>query len=227
MSEQFRLNRRDLNGLQLPRYIVVEGPIGAGKTALAKLLADTFSYDTLLESPEENPFLSRFYAGDRSAALSAQLFFLMQRTELVDLMRQANPLGPARVADFLMEKDRLIAEATLDSDELSLYEQVYQRLRLDAPKPDLVIYLQATPNVLLERISQHGVAAEQSIDKRYLDSLNETYSRFFHFYDQAPLLIINVASLDWLSNIEDYNNLVRYMLNITSGRHYYNPQAAL
>lgn len=227
MSEQSRLTRQDLSDYRLPRYVVVEGPIGAGKTTLAKLLADTFNYDTLLESAEDNPFLNRFYAGEKNAALSAQLFFLMQRAQLLNLIRQADLFTPVRVADFLIEKDRLFAEVTLDSDELALYEQVYKHLTLDAPKPDLVIYLQATPDVLLERIAQRGIAAEQSIDKMYLDRLNEAYSRFFHFYDQAPLLIVNAASLDWVNNVEDYNNLVRYMLNITSGRHYYNPQAAL
>lgn len=227
MSEQPRLTRQDLCDYRLPRYVVVEGPIGAGKTTLAKLLADTFNYDTLLESAEDNPFLNRFYAGEKNAALSAQLFFLMQRAQLLNLIRQADLFTPVRVADFLIEKDRLFAEVTLDRDELALYEQVYKHLTLDAPKPDLVIYLQATPDVLLERIAQRGIAAEQSIDKMYLDRLNEAYSRFFHFYDQAPLLIVNAASLDWVNNVEDYNNLVRYMLNITSGRHYYNPQAAL
>lgn len=227
MSEQPRLTRQDLHGGPLPRYVVVEGPIGAGKTTLAKLLADTFNYDTLLESAEDNPFLNRFYAGEKNAALSAQLFFLMQRAQLLNLIRQADLFTPVRVADFLIEKDRLFAEVTLDNDELALYEQVYKHLTLDAPKPDLVIYLQATPDVLLERIAQRGIAAEQSIDKTYLNRLNEAYSRFFHFYDQAPLLIINAASLDWVNNVDDYNNLVRYMLNITSGRHYYNPQAAL
>lgn len=227
MSEQPRLNQQDLSDCQLPRYVVVEGPIGAGKTTLAKLLANTFNYDTLLECAEDNPFLNRFYAGEKNAALSAQLFFLMQRAQLLNQIRQADLFTPVRVADFLIEKDRLFAEVTLDSDELSLYQQVYQHLTLDAPKPDLVIYLQATPDVLLERIAQRGISAEQSIDKVYLDRLNEAYSRFFHFYDQAPLLIINAASLDWVNNVEDYNNLVRYMLNITSGRHYYNPQAAI
>lgn len=227
MTEKTRLNRHDLSNYELPRYVVVEGPIGAGKTTLAKLLAKTFNYDTLLEAPENNPFLNRFYAGEKNAALSTQLFFLMQRAQLLNTIEQADLFAPVRVADFLIEKDHLFAEVTLDSDELALYEQVYQHLTLDAPTPDLVIYLQAAPEVLLERIQERGIAAEQSIDKPYLKRLNEAYSRFFHFYDQAPLLIINAASIDWVNNVEDYNELVRYMLSLNSGRHYYNPQAAL
>lgn len=227
MNEHSRLHRHDLSDYELPNYIVVEGPIGAGKTTLTKMLAETFNYETLLESAEENPFLNRFYAGEKNAALSTQLFFLMQRAQLLNLMQQTDLFTPVRVADFLIEKDHLFAEVTLDADELALYEQVYKHLTFDAPRPDLVIYLQATPEVLLERIQHRGIAAEQSIDKPYLSRLNEAYSRFFHFYDQAPLLIVNAASLDWVNNVDDYNNLVRYMLNITSGRHYYNPQAAL
>lgn len=227
MSEETRMQRHDLAEFTLPRYVVVEGPIGAGKTTLTKLLAETFNYDMLLEAPEDNPFLHRFYAGEKNAALSTQLFFLMQRAQLLTRIQQNDLFSPVRVADFLMEKDHLFAEVTLDQDELALYEQVYQHLTLNAPKPDLVIYLQATPDILLERIQQRGIDAEQSIDTPYLQRLNEAYSRFFHFYDQAPLLIINAASLDWVNNAEDYNNLVRYMLNITSGRHYYNPQAAI
>lgn len=227
MSNESRLQRLDLADYSLPHYVVVEGPIGAGKTTLTKLLAATFNYDTLLEAPEDNPFLNRFYAGEKNAALSTQLFFLMQRAQLLNRIQQNDLFTPVRVADFLMEKDHLFAEVTLDKDELALYEQVYQHLTLDAPKPDLVIYLQATPDILLERIQQRGINAEQSIDTHYLQRLNEAYSRFFHFYDQAPLLIINAASLDWVNNAEDYNNLVHYMLNITSGRHYYNPQAAI
>lgn len=227
MSDETRMQRHDLAEFTLPRYVVVEGPIGAGKTTLTKLLAETFNYDTLLEAPEDNPFLHRFYAGEKNAALSTQLFFLMQRTQLLNRIQQNDLFSPVRVADFLMEKDHLFAEVTLDHDELALYDQVYQHLTLNAPKPDLVIYLQATPDVLLERIQQRGIDAEQSIDTSYLQRLNEAYSRFFHFYDQAPLLIINAASLDWVNNAEHYNNLVRYMLNITSGRHYYNPQASI
>jgi len=132
-----------------------------------------------------------------------------------------------RVADFLIEKDQLFAQHTLDSEELKLYLQVYEKLTIDAPKPDLVIYLQAPADILLERIHRRGIRAEQHITYEYLHRLNEAYTRFFHFYDASPLLIVNAADIDWVNNPKDYRNLVDYMLNIKNGRHYYNPQPLL
>lgn len=222
-----RLTREELSGIELPSFIVVEGPIGSGKTTLSKMLAATLNCDLLLEDAEANPFLNRFYAGEKNAALATQLFFLMQRTQQLNALHQSDLFSPQRVADFLIEKDRLFAEVTLDADELALYNQVYQHLTLDVPKPDLVIYLQATPTVLLERIHQRGIPAEQSIRIDYLQQLNEAYSRFFHYYNNSALLIINVTDFDWVNNISDYNNLVRYLLSIHSGRHYYNPQPGI
>jgi deoxyguanosine kinase len=225
--ESRRLNLSDLNNQQLPRYLVIEGPIGVGKTTLARMLAESFSCATLLEEAEANPFLPRFYAGEKNAALATQLFFLMQRAQQLQSLRQDDLFADTRVSDFLIDKDRLFAEVTLDADELALYEQVYTHLTLDAIEPDLVIYLQAPTSTLLERIHRRGITAEQSITREYLDRLNSAYSRFFHFYDRAPLLIVNTADIDWVNNVGDYNNLVRYLLGITHGRHYYNPQPVL
>lgn len=225
--ETRRINRSDLVNQQLPHFVVIEGPIGVGKTTLAQMLAESLGCASLLEGAEANPFLPRFYAGEKNAALATQLFFLMQRTQQLQQLRQDDLFAETRVADFLIDKDRLFAEITLDADELALYDQVYAHLTLDAVQPDLVIYLQAPTSTLLERIHRRGIAAEQTITRDYLERLNDAYSRFFYFYDQAPLLILNAADVDWINNVSDYNNLVRYLLGIRHGRHYYNPQPAL
>lgn len=227
MSDERFLNINDIAGRQLPGFLVVEGPIGVGKTTLTRMLAELFNCPTLLEAPHENPFLERFYAGEKNAALSTQLFFLMQRAQQISQLRHRDLFAQHHVSDFLLEKDRLFAEVTLDDDELALYRQVYEHMTIDAPVPDLVVYLQAPAKTLLERIQHRGVAAEQSIDKQYLDRLNEAYLNFFHYYDRAPLLIVNAESIDWVNNPNDFNNLVNYLLNVDRGRHYYNPQSAL
>ncbi|MBR9805316.1 deoxynucleoside kinase [bacterium] len=212
-----------LKGRPLPAYIAIEGPIGVGKTTLVKRLADTFNYETLLENAEENPFLPQFYKNRRQAALATQLFFLFQRAQQLQDIRQHDLFSPTRVADFLIEKDRLFARANLDDNEFKLYEQVYAQLTIDAPRPDLVIYLQAPVDVLMDRIQRRGIQAEQAIDRRYLESLNEAYSEFFLYYDDAPLLIVNCADIDISSDDDDYLTLVDYLLNVRSGRHYFNP----
>jgi deoxyadenosine/deoxycytidine kinase len=217
----------DLKGRSIPRYIAIEGPIGVGKTTLTKYLAETFNYETLLERAEENPFLDKFYAKERNSALPTQLFFLFQRVQQMNELRQADLFEPVRVADFLIEKDQLFAQVTLTDEELKLYQQVYEQMTINAPKPDLVIYLQAPSDTLLDRIAHRGIASEKTIDADYLHQLNEAYTRFFHFYDKSPLLIVNATEIDWVNNPKDYENLVDYMLNISSGRHYYNPKPAL
>ncbi|MCO1334664.1 deoxynucleoside kinase [Microbulbifer sp. OS29] len=206
-----------------PKFIAVEGNIGVGKTTLTKKLASTFNYGTLLELPEENPFLERFYRDPQSAALPTQLHFLLQRSQQIQALRQDDIFEPVRVSDFLIEKDQLFAEVTLDKDELYLYQQVYKHLTLEVPKPDLVIYLQAPLEVLQTRIRNRGIPAERAISDEYLDTLNNAYTRFFHFYDEAPLLIVNTEEIDIVDSPEDYKQLVEYLFTITSGRHYYNP----
>ncbi len=217
----------DISRKDIPQYIAVEGPIGVGKTTLTKYLAKTFNYETLLERAEDNPFLERFYADERNSALPTQLFFLLQRAQQVNELRQTDMFQPVKVADFLIEKDQLFAEVVLKEEELSLYQQVYDHVTIDAPTPDLVIYLQAPVNVLLDRIVQRGIEAERRINAEYLHTLNEAYARFFHFYDQSPLLIVNAGELDWVNNPEDYKKLVEYILEIKSGRHYYNPSPSI
>lgn len=213
----------DLRGRTPPAFIAIEGPIGVGKTTLAKRLADSFNYQTLLEDAEQNPFLEKFYSNRRQAALATQLFFLFQRAQKIQDMRQADIFEPVRVSDFLIEKDPLFARINLDSDEFQLYEKVYHQLTIDAPRPDLVIYLQASTDVLLSRIEQRGIAAEKAIDRDYLERLNEVYSEFFLYYDGAPLLIVNASEIDLANGDRDYHHLVDYMLDIRSGRHYFNP----
>lgn len=213
----------DLKGRQPPQYIAVEGPIGVGKTTLAKKIAASFNYATLLEDAEENPFLDKFYRNPEQAALATQLFFLFQRAQKIQDLRQADFFQAVRVADFLIEKDPLFARINLEIDEFHLYEKVYEQLTIDAPKPDLVIYLQASTDVLLSRIEQRGISYERNIDRKYLEQLNEVYSEFFLYYDDAPLLIVNASEIDLANSREDYRHLVDYLLDIRSGRHYFNP----
>ena len=213
----------DLKGRTPPPFIAIEGPIGVGKTTLAKKLASSFNYQTLLEEAGDNPFLEKFYQNDKQAALATQLFLLFQRAQKIQDMRQADIFEPVRVSDFLIEKDPLFARINLDSNEFQLYEKVYQQLTIDAPRPDLVVYLQASTDVLLSRIQNRGISYEQSMGRKYLERLNEVYSEFFLYYDGAPLLVVNASEIDLVNSEEDYKHLVDYMLDIRSGRHYFNP----
>jgi deoxyadenosine/deoxycytidine kinase len=204
------------------RYIVIEGPIGVGKTSLANKLAFEFETELLLEKPDENPFLASFYQNPKQYALSAQLHFLLQRAQQVQDFRQADMFRRAYIADFMVDKDRLFAQMTLDKDELALYEQIYTHLTLDAPRPDLVIYLQAPVETLRERIRQRGISYEQQIRDDYLLRLSESYTRFFYDYDDSALLTINTQSVDLINNVDDYQAILEKISNIHSGRHYFN-----
>ena len=208
-----------------PRFIAVEGPIGVGKTSLAQRLADSFASELILERPEENPFLERFYRNPRYAALPTQLFFLLQRARQVEELRQSDMFSPVRIADFLIDKDRLFAEMNLDASELKLYDQVAENLSIDPPRPDLVIYLQAPAQVLMRRIASRGVAYEQFIEPPYLERLGEAYAKFFYEYDRAPLLIVNAAAIDPIHREADYQELLRMIMRIKHGRHFFNPAA--
>ncbi len=206
-----------------PGFIVVEGPIGVGKTTLARRLAESFNTELLLEGADENPFLNSFYTSGRNMAFQTQLFFLFQRAQQMQDLRQADMFRPVHVADFIMEKDRLFAELTLDEEEFKLYQQVYQHLTIDAPVPDLVIYLQAPVDVLRKRIANRGRSFEKAISNDYLKRLNESYARFFHNYAESPLLIVNAEEIDLANNERDYQLLLDQIMKVKSGRHYFNP----
>jgi deoxyadenosine/deoxycytidine kinase len=212
--------------LEGPRYIVVEGPIGVGKTSLAKRLAKSFASELILEQAEENPFLERFYRNRRQSALPTQLFFLFQRARQIEQIRQSDMFSPVRIADFLLQKDRLFAELNLDPHELGLYNQVADTLELDPPTPDLVVYLQAPAQVLLKRVATRGVPYEQLIEQEYLERLGDAYARFFYDFDAAPLLIVNAATIDPIHRESDYQELLQTILRVKHGRHFFNPAGA-
>src|ERR1700726_817745 len=205
------------------RFIVVEGPIGVGKTSLARRLSQSLGGQLVLEQADQNPFLERFYKNPRAAAFQTQLFFLFQRARQLEDVRQQDLFGAVRVADYLLEKDRLFARVTLDDAEYGLYEQVYAKLDIQPPKPDLVVYLQAPVDVLLERIGKRGIDYEQHIEREYLERLNEAYARFFHEFETAPLLIVNAAAIDPINNQADYDELLAAIRRVKRGRLYYNP----
>jgi deoxyguanosine kinase len=205
------------------RFIAVEGPIGVGKSSLARRLCISLAAQGVLEEAAQNPFLERFYRNPRAGALPTQLYFLLQRAQQLAALKQQDLFAPVRVSDYLLEKDRLFARVTLDDAEYALYEQLYARLDIQVPKPDLVVYLQAPVDVLLERIARRGVDYEQYIDRGYLERLNEAYARFFHEYDAAPLLIVNAASIDPIANQRDYDELLAAIKRMSHGRLYYNP----
>jgi deoxyadenosine/deoxycytidine kinase len=205
------------------QFVVVEGPIGVGKTSLARRLCDSLAAEAVLEQATQNPFLERFYRNPRAGALPAQLYFLFQRAQQLAALKQHDLFAPVRVADYLLDKDRLFARVTLDDAEYSLYEQVSAKLDIQPPKPDLVVYLQAPVEVLLERIEKRGIDYERQIDSEYLQRLNEAYARFFHEFEAAPLLIVNAASIDPINNQADYDELLAAIKRMKRGRLYYNP----
>ena len=221
------MTRRAGFAKQLPRFSAVEGPIGVGKTSLSKRLAASFNYELLLENSDENPFLERFYQNPKAHALSTQLYFLFQRAQQIQELRQDDMFQPVRVADFLIDKDMLFAQQNLDPEEYALYLKVFRHLTIDAPVPDLVIYLQAPTSVLLDRIRKRGVEAEQLIELSYLQNLNNAYAESFHYFMGSSLLIINCAEIDLVGNDDDYQQLVDYILTLPSGTHYFNPRPSL
>ena len=214
---------RALNNQSPPRYIAVEGPIGVGKTSLSRRLAESFNYELLLENSDENPFLDRFYKEPKQHALSTQLFFLLQRAQQLQELRQEDMFQPLRIADWLIDKDRLFAKENLDSDEYALYVNVFKHLTVDAPIPNLVIYLQAPTEILIDRIQKRGIPAEQFIEREYIENLSAAYTEFFHYYTKSPLLIINTSEINLVSDDEDYQHLVEYIASNPTGTNFLNP----
>ncbi len=208
------------------RYIAVEGPIGVGKTALARRLAASLDADLVLEEVEANPFLERFYRDGRAAALPAQMFFLFARARQVEDMRQSDLFATTRISDYLFTRDRLFAELNLDAEELKLYDQIVANLDIDPPVPDLVIYLQASVDALLQRLARRNASYDRFVDRGYLERLTDAYARFFHAYDEGPLLIVNASQIDPVNNDADYEQLFRQIERTTGGRHFFNPVAA-
>ena len=208
------------------RYIAIEGPIGVGKTALAKRLAESLSANLVLEEVDENPFLERFYRDGRSAALPAQMFFLFARARQIEDLRQSDLFSSVRISDYLFTRDRLFAELNLDTEELKLYDQIADNLAVDAPVPDLVIYLQASVDALLQRLVRRDANYDRFVDRGYLEKLTDAYARFFHQYDDGPLLIVNASQIDPVNNDADYEQLFQQIERTTGGRHFFNPVAA-
>ncbi len=210
-------------GLTPPGYLVVEGAIGVGKTSLVKRLAESFGSETLLENAQENPFLDRFYQDGQQAALPTQLFFLFQRSQQLQALRQRDMFRTALVADFMLEKDPLFAHQNLDEEELKLYEQVFAQLAVETPVPDLVVYLQAPVETLMQRIKKRNRKVELAITADYLQRLSDAYTEFFYYYNRSPLLIINAAEINPVERDADYQLLLERICSIRRGKHYFNP----
>ncbi len=204
------------------RHIVIEGPIGAGKTSLATRLAERFHAQPVLEDAGANPFLARYYSEGRRYALPTQLFFLFQRVNQLRDLSQRDLFSQSMVGDFLIEKDPLFARLTLDDDELALYQQIFDNLRPQSPTPDLVIYLQAQPDTLVDRVHRRGIDIESGITEQYLRALADTYSRFFYHYDAAPLLIVNTEHLNPIDRDDDFALLIRQLAEMRGRRSFFN-----
>ena len=205
------------------RFIVVEGPIGVGKTTLVQQIANRHGSRMMLEQPGENPFLKRFYQEGQSAAFPTQLFFLFQRAAQFSELSQKDLFSSNIVSDFMLEKDWLFAHVTLQAEELTLYKQVYERVGLDAPRPDLVVYLQAPVNTLLQRIQRRGKREEKNISADYLKRLSEAYTEFFTSYDKTPLLIINTSQINLVDNKQHASDILDRIDAHLHGRSFFNP----
>jgi deoxyadenosine/deoxycytidine kinase len=213
-------------GGSAPRYLVVDGPIGVGKTSLADRLANRLGGRTLLEVADDNPFLAGFYRDRKRYAFQAQLWFLLNRFRQQVELAQGDLFGQTLVADYLFAKDKIFAYLNLEDHELALYERVHALLEVRVPTPDLVIFLQATTETLLHRIAIRGKPYEREIDRKYLDELNAAYTHFFFHFRAAPLLVVNTSDIDFVNRPEDFDDLVKAILDTRAGTRYYVPRGS-
>jgi deoxyguanosine kinase len=205
------------------KYIAVEGAIGVGKTSLVHILCRRFNAHQILEQPEDNPFLDKFYRDRPKFAFQTQIAFLFNRFQQQKEIMQLNLFNPVTISDYMFEKDRIFAYINLDEHELALYERIYSMLKDSVPKPDLVIYLEADLDILLNRIHHRNRKIDKNIDKSYLDQVNKAYNRFFFHYDRSPLVVVKTTDLDFVNKEEDLENLIYIINNAKKGTHYYSP----
>ena len=209
--------------LKTPRYIAIEGPIGVGKSSLAKLLAQQFGSRLVKEEVAHNPFLERFYENPKKYAFQTQLFFLLSRYRQQKELAQGDLFEEGVVCDYIMAKDKIFALINLEDDEVSLYESIYKLLVPTLAKPDLVIYLQARPEVLLSRVRKRGIGYERNISLDYLKTLSDAYNEYFFHYNETPLLIVNTSEIDFVESARDLEHLVREVKSVKRGMHHYIP----
>src|SRR5712692_3855666 len=205
------------------QYIVVEGPIGVGKTSLAKSLAAEFQARTIFETVEDNPFLSKFYQARETYAFQNQLFFLLSRYHQQTKLVQQDLFSQATVSDYLFAKDKIFASLTLSAEELALYYQIYQLLDPRLPRPDLVVYLQARPEVLYKRLKKRDKSYERGVTAEYLTEVAQAYNQFFFHYDESPLLVVNTSEIDFVASSQDLGDLIKEINNMGSGTQHYIP----
>ncbi len=206
-----------------PRYIAIEGAIGVGKTSLAKFLANQFGWRLVQEEVGHNPFLERFYENPRKYAFQTQLYFLLSRYRHQRELAQGNLFEKGVVSDYVLAKDKIFALINLEDDEVSLYESIYKLLVSTLPKPDMVIYLQARPEVLLSRVRKRGIAYERNISLDYLKTLSDAYNEYFFHYNETPLLVVNTSEIDFVESPRDLEHLVREVKSVKRGTQHYIP----